>query len=98
MCVTVVFQISRFVGMNQLEYLEPLIKTRVWKAQKVCTYAVMMLVVRRRGAAQQLLASLYQFGDYCCCSHTRKLDGSLSLFVAYYLQFGSLFVKIALKT
>lgn len=81
--------------MNQLEYLEPLIKTRVWKAQKVCTYAVMMLVVRR-GAAQQLLASLYQFGDYCCWD-TRKLDGSLFLFVAQYLQFGSLFVKIALK-
>ncbi|CAN0291794.1 unnamed protein product, partial [Ectocarpus sp. 13 AM-2016] len=25
---------SRFVGMNQLEYLEPLIKNRVWREQK----------------------------------------------------------------
>ncbi|CAM9849302.1 unnamed protein product [Pylaiella littoralis] len=27
-------KVSRFVGMNQFEYLEPLIKTQVWRAQK----------------------------------------------------------------
>lgn len=28
-------QMSKFVDMNQLEYLEPLMQTRVWRAQKV---------------------------------------------------------------
>lgn len=34
-CSLPVFQISKYIGINQMEYLDPLIQTRAWRSQKV---------------------------------------------------------------
>lgn len=69
----VVKQISKFVGVNQLEYLEPLMKTRLWKAQKVQYFCIKPnLVVNTFFSCSRCVANICSPNGRYSQSHRRQ--------------------------